>query len=74
MTSNIKRRQQLGRAKQEKVKKRRIQLLKFRTKGAAECREWSKKHGGDTSDIRVWVRSILFTLALSMIIIQNYTE
>ena len=47
-TSNIKRRQQLGRAKQEKVKKRRIQLLKFRTKEAAERREWSKKHGGHT--------------------------
>ena len=45
-TSNIKRRQQLGRAKQEKVKKRRIQLLKFRTKEAAERREYSKKHGG----------------------------
>ena len=44
-TFNIKRRQQLGRAKQEKVKKRRIQLLKFRT---TERREWSKKHGGDT--------------------------
>ena len=47
-TYNIKRRQQLGSAKQEKVKKRRIQLLKFRTKEAAECRAWSKKHGGDT--------------------------
>ena len=47
-TSNIKRRQQLGRAKQEKVKKRRIELLKFRTKEAAERREWSKKHGGHT--------------------------
>ena len=46
-TSNIKRRQQLGRAKQEKVKKRRIQLLKFRMK-AAERREWSMKQGGDT--------------------------
>ena len=38
--SNIKRRQQLGRAKQEKVKKRRMQLLKFQMKEAAE-------HGGD---------------------------
>ena len=47
-TSNIKRRQQLGRTKQEKVKKRRMQLLKLRTKEAAERREWSKKHGGDT--------------------------
>ena len=47
-TYNIKRRQQLGSAKQEKVKKRRIQLLKFRTKQAAERRAWSQKHGGDT--------------------------
>ena len=38
----------MGRAKQEKVKKRRIQLLKFRTKEAAERHEWSKKHGGHT--------------------------
>ena len=44
----IKRRQQLDSAKQEKVKKRRIQLLKFRMKEAAERRAWSKKHGGDT--------------------------
>ena len=47
-TSNIKRRQQLGRAKQEKAKKRRVQLLKLRTREAAKRREWSKKHGGDT--------------------------
>ena len=47
-TSNIKRRQQLGRAKQEKVMKRRIQLLKLRARDATERREWSKKHGGDT--------------------------
>ena len=47
-TANIKRRQQLGRAKQEKVKKRRIQLLKLRVRDATERREWSKKHGGDT--------------------------
>ena len=46
--SNIRRRQQLGRKQTEKVKRRRIQLLKLRTKEAAERCEWSKKHGGDT--------------------------
>ena len=47
-TSNIKRRERLCRAKQEKAKKRRVQLLKLRTIEAAKRREWSKKHGGDT--------------------------
>ena len=37
----------MGSTKQEKVKKRRIELLKFQKKEAAERREWSKKNGGD---------------------------
>ena len=41
-------RQRLCRAKQEKAKKRRIQLLNLRTKEATKRCEWSKKHGGDT--------------------------